>query len=207
MQFTLCNSLYALHSMHFTLCTSLYALHSMHFTLCTSLYALQSMLLCQGAPHGRTLRDAFGKKNFRNPPTSYTFRDPSGHQGIRVAAALGLHVVSADLLPTVACQTLLLHAFQCLLFFLCCPAAHSLMSTQCAGASEPRPDFGSDSSRNDEVHAMVLREHQGQGRWGKSAALVLPATIDNAFWTSYTTPFCTPAQRAWLTLRQTENYW
>ena len=43
MQFTLCTSLYALHSMHFTLCTSLYALHSMHFTLCTSLYALHSM--------------------------------------------------------------------------------------------------------------------------------------------------------------------
>ena len=62
MHFALCTSLYALHSMHFTLCTSLYALHSMHFTLCTSLYALQSVLLCQGAPHGRTLRDAFGKK-------------------------------------------------------------------------------------------------------------------------------------------------
>ena len=69
MHFTLCTSLYALHSMHFTLCTSLYALHSMHFTLCnsmhltlcTSLYALQSMLLGQRAPHGRTLRDAFGK--------------------------------------------------------------------------------------------------------------------------------------------------
>ena len=43
MQFTLCTSLYALHSMHFTLCTSLYALHSMHFTLCASLYALHSM--------------------------------------------------------------------------------------------------------------------------------------------------------------------
>ena len=43
MHFTLCTSLYALHSMHFTLCTSLYALHSMHFTLCTSLYALHSM--------------------------------------------------------------------------------------------------------------------------------------------------------------------
>ena len=43
MQFTLCNSLYALHSMHFTLCTSLYALHSMRFTLCTSLCALASM--------------------------------------------------------------------------------------------------------------------------------------------------------------------
>ena len=43
MQFTLCTSLCALHSMHFTLCTSLYALHSMHFTLCTSLYALHSM--------------------------------------------------------------------------------------------------------------------------------------------------------------------
>ena len=42
MQFTLCNSLYALHSMHFTLCTSHYALDSMHFTLCTSLYALHS---------------------------------------------------------------------------------------------------------------------------------------------------------------------
>ena len=42
MQFTLCTSLYALHSMHFTLCTSLYALHSMHLTLCTSLYALHS---------------------------------------------------------------------------------------------------------------------------------------------------------------------
>ena len=48
MQFTLCNSLYAIHSMHFTLCTSLYALdfyalHSMRLTLCTSLYALHSM--------------------------------------------------------------------------------------------------------------------------------------------------------------------
>ena len=43
MHFTLCTSLYALHSMHFTLCTSLHALHSMHFTLCTSLYALHSM--------------------------------------------------------------------------------------------------------------------------------------------------------------------
>ena len=64
MHFTLCTSLYALHSMHFTLCTSLYALHSMlHsmlFTLCTSLYVLHSMLLGQRAPHGRTLRDAFG---------------------------------------------------------------------------------------------------------------------------------------------------
>ena len=40
-----------------------HGIYSMHFTLCTSLYALQSMLLCQGAPHGRTLRDAFGKKN------------------------------------------------------------------------------------------------------------------------------------------------
>ena len=76
MHFTLCTSLYALHTMHLTLCTSHYALHSMHFTLraslyalhsmhltqCTSLYVLHSMLLGQRAPHGRTLRDAFGNK-------------------------------------------------------------------------------------------------------------------------------------------------
>ena len=65
MHFTLCISLYALHSMHFTLCASFYALHSMLFTLCTSLYVLRSMLLGQRAPHGRTLRDAFGNKQFK----------------------------------------------------------------------------------------------------------------------------------------------
>ena len=43
MHFTLCTSLYALHSMRFTLCSSLHALHSMRFTLCPSLYALRSM--------------------------------------------------------------------------------------------------------------------------------------------------------------------
>ena len=31
MQFTLCTSLHALHSMHLTLGTSVYALHDMHF--------------------------------------------------------------------------------------------------------------------------------------------------------------------------------
>ena len=45
MHFTLCTSLYALHSMHFTLCSELYALESMHFTLCTALYALHSVHL------------------------------------------------------------------------------------------------------------------------------------------------------------------
>ena len=70
---TLCTSLYALHSVRFTLCTSLYALRSMRFTLCTSLYVLHSMLLGQRAPHGRTLRDVFGKNSSqpkaRSPPS------------------------------------------------------------------------------------------------------------------------------------------
>ena len=42
MHFTLCTSLYALHSMRFTLCTSLHALDATHFTLCTSLSVVGS---------------------------------------------------------------------------------------------------------------------------------------------------------------------
>ena len=76
MHFTLRTSLYALHSMRFT------PLHSMLFTLCTSLYVLHSMLLGQRAPHGRTLRDAFGKTQKHYGFRTATLRKPA--EGLRL---------------------------------------------------------------------------------------------------------------------------
>ena len=89
---TLCTSLYALHSVRFTLCTSLYALRSMRFTLCTSLYVLHSMLLGQRAPHGRTLRDAFGNNTDPNKVSLLTH----GQHGSREGGASGMPLLAAS---------------------------------------------------------------------------------------------------------------
>ena len=114
--------------MHFTLCTSLYALHSMHFTLCTSLYALQSMLLCQGAPHGRTLRDAFGKTQRRQTSPALLAASPfpfpaasSEAHGLATPTCSG-HPMVLDDLPDLGLEALAPKAAkrkQELLFRLC----------------------------------------------------------------------------------------
>ena len=88
MHFTLCTSLYALHSMHFTLCASLYALHSMHFTLCASLYALRSMhfALCTSLYALHSIVVGSEGSAWKNPSRCFREKKRSNRTRIRLDA-------------------------------------------------------------------------------------------------------------------------